>query len=220
MTRREPRARAAGGRIVRGSAPGAGWLDLLDPHQADRLCNAVRVAVENLAVGYPSDLHVDLRAELILPAASYLVEHWQDHASESRSDIAACRALIDLAERLAEQIEDRHPFHEGGGALYARPLRERWSAFIEHTAAPEVIHGRAQRSRTAADNASRLRKPRVSTQTRETLTRELLLQRLRAGKARGELKKTVQHSLAVEFGVSPRQQDRDIAPLTWRDLTT
>lgn len=220
MTRREPRARAAGGRIVRGSAPGAGWLELLDPHQADRLCNAVRVAVENLAVGYPSDLHIDLRAELILPAEAYVVEHWQDRASESRLDIAACRALIDYAERIAELIEDRYAFHEGAGTDHAQRLRALWSSFIEHTAAPEVIHGRAQRSRTAADNASRPRKPRVSSLTGETLTRELLLQRMQAGKAAGKLKKAVQLALLVEFGVSPRQQERDIAPLTWGDLTT
>lgn len=82
MTLRGPRAKATGGRIVRGSPAAASWLDLLDPHQADRLCNAVRVAVENLAQGFPSALHVDLRAELILPAEAYMVEHWEDRSSD------------------------------------------------------------------------------------------------------------------------------------------
>lgn len=175
------------------------------------------MAVENLAVGYPSLLHVDLRVELIQPAEAYLVENWQRDVDESRDDIKACRSLIDLAAEIAEQIEDQFPFLEGAGEGYAQRLRAAWSTFIERTAAPELIHSRAQRSRAAADSASRPRKSRTSSLTGELLTGDMLLSRIQKGAEAGQRKKTVLGSLSIEFGVSVRQLERDLKAIAERD---
>lgn len=191
-----------------------GWrVLLLDPMQADYMCRAVRVAINNLVLGEPSLLHVYLRAELIQQVDAYLAESWpstdwRDATASGRGDVKACRALNELAEDIAEKIEDQYPFHEGAGDSYAQRLRAAWAAFIEHVAPSELIRNVAEVSSRNSVSAKKPRKLRVSHITGEPLTDEILLRKMSGAKGAPK-KTTARKSLSKEYGVTPKTIDSD-----------
>ena len=114
------------------------WLDLFDTFQMEHVCKAVRVAINNLAVGEPTAIADLLRQWVLVPLDAYLADRY-DPAAKGRSvDVDAAQSLFDKVERAAEHLEDRFPFCEGDGEVWATGLRTLWVEFIAAGAAPYV----------------------------------------------------------------------------------
>ena len=128
------------------------WRSLCEPFRADHLCNAVKINLANLVRHrYPTLLHEVLRSDLVVPAERYLEDFWPPRSPVGRADLQACRELIDYAEKLADMLEEGHPFSEHDIEDYPASLRRVWGSFIEHSAgAYAQLHEQLQRSQRAS----------------------------------------------------------------------
>ena len=117
----------------------------------DHLCEAVRVNIENLAQGYPSELPSVMREQVMSPLEVYLADLWRQRPAIKGlcTEQIRAQAFYDQAEKICALIDDGYPFEEGDGSSRAQSLRQSWVEFSATCAGAIVSDQQQQRVRAS-----------------------------------------------------------------------